>query len=485
MRRLPAFVLTLSLGALALPSHAEEEKPAPLYDVRTVAFTTTAVNYMARSVPTKADLAATPIGRRSAGTVTVNPQKGVVEVTARVREMPAAASFGPEYLTYVLWAVTPEGRANNLGEIVLDSYGGGKLQASTRMQSFALIVTAEPHFAVTLPSDIVVLENAVRPTTTGEVEAVQVRTELLPRDLYAVDAGGAIENVTGMDEDPLDILEARNAIRLARWAGAETHAADVLAKAEGLLRDAEAAKGKAAMTPARASVQAAEDARVLTLRRKREARIAAEKADSAAREEAARKQAADEAHRREQAEAEERKASLAREQAEIERMRAEAEAQRAHAARLAAERQQADLRASLLAQFSKVLDTRESDRGLVVNMSDVLFDTSRAELKPVAREHLARISGIVVAHPGLALRVEGHADSTGTADFNQKLSEARAGSVRDYLVAQGIPGETITSAGLGSSVPVAPNDTADGRAKNRRVELIVSGEVIGTKIGPQ
>jgi outer membrane protein OmpA-like peptidoglycan-associated protein len=148
-----------------------------------------------------------------------------------------------------------------------------------------------------------------------------------------------------------------------------------------------------------------------------------------------------------------------------------------------AEQERAELRDRLLKQFNMILETRDSARGLIVNMSDVLFDFGKHSLRPAAREKLAKISGIVLSHPGLRLEVEGHTDSVGSDEFNQKLSEQRAGGVREYLVSQGLNDGTVTARGFGESQPVASNDNAAGRQQNRRVELVVSGEVIGTEIG--
>jgi outer membrane protein OmpA-like peptidoglycan-associated protein len=164
---------------------------------------------------------------------------------------------------------------------------------------------------------------------------------------------------------------------------------------------------------------------------------------------------------------------------------AQAQAQQAQQLAAQSERDRQELRAKLLQQFNRILETRDTVRGLVVNIGDVLFDTGRYTLRSPAREALAKLSGIVLAYPGLRLQVEGHTDSTGTATFNQKLSEQRAATVRDYLVQQGLDMNSISAAGLGEDNPIADNSTSVGRQKNRRVEIIVSGEVIGTQIGGQ
>ena len=179
---------------------------------------------------------------------------------------------------------------------------------------------------------------------------------------------------------------------------------------------------------------------------------------------------------------------------EADRLKRENDAQRAAAQadldRAASDRAQAlaektELRADLMRQFNLILETRDTARGLIVNMSDVLFDTAKHSLRPVAREKLAKVAGIILGHPGLRLDVEGHTDSVGGDDYNQQLSEQRAAAVRDYLTQQGVAPNSVTTKGFGESQPVASNDTAAGRQQNRRVEMVVSGELIGTQIGPQ
>src|SRR6185437_10368929 len=169
--------------------------------------------------------------------------------------------------------------------------------------------------------------------------------------------------------------------------------------------------------------------------------------------------------------------------ADSEALKAQQASAEAERRRLQAENDKNQLRQRLLAQFNSVLPTRETPRGLVINMQDVLFDTGKYELKTPAREALARISGIVASHPGLNLQIEGYTDSTGTAELNQKLSEERANSVRDYLMNQGLNTSNLNAVGYGMNYPVAPNNTYEGRKQNRRVELVISGEVIGVKLG--
>jgi len=264
-------------------------------------------------------------------------------------------------------------------------------------------------------------------------------------------------------------------------------------------------------------VQTAEDAREIAIKHYEDERAENELMAGAAREARAQARAGEESDRRITAEAATADAvrqrdesdrqnlnaqaaahQAARAQADAEDARNDAQRQqraaeadsdmnRASAASSDAQLQQAlrdreELRARLLQQFNLILETRDTVRGLVVNMSDVLFDSGKYTLRPLAREKLAKISGIVLAYPSLNLAVEGNTDSVGTDSFNQQLSEQRAEGVRDYLTKQGVPESSTTAAGFGKSRPIASNDTAEGRQQNRRVELIVSGEVIGTRI---
>jgi len=480
-----------------------------------------------------------------------------MEIKAEMKDMQPATRFGPEFLTYVLWAITPEGRPLNLGEVILDNGGKGALNVTTELQAFGMIVTAEPYFGVTQPSDVVVLENFVRPgETKGIIEQVNAKFELLKRGQYAVNVPPAELKPMQLEKNrPLDLYEAENAVRIARWANADKDAADSFAKAQSLLQQAQEyqrrdAGSKPVSTTARGAVQAAEDARLIALKRQEEARLASERAAAAEREaqeknqrlqaeqaraladqqrvqadqqrvqaEQQRLQAEQQralAEQQQRVEVERRaraEAERARAEADTQRQRAEADAAAAKAARdqqaaqaqieqanrateqanrateqanqaaEQAKQEQMQLRKQLVEQFNIILETRDTARGLIVNMSDVLFDTGKFTLKPGAREKLAKISGIVLAHPGLKLEVEGHTDSMGSDESNQVLSERRASSVRDFLVQQGINQSSITARGFGESQPITTNDTTAGRQLNRRVEMVVSGDIIGNPIG--
>jgi outer membrane protein OmpA-like peptidoglycan-associated protein len=483
----------------------------PIFRVNVVSRTTKAVNYRHRGGSTTVDIKGTSLMPEARGKAKVDSKAGRLQINVDLSRLGPASKIGPQYLTYVLWAITPEGRANNLGEIVPDEYGKSSVDVTTDLQAFGLIVTAEPYFSVTRPSNEVVAENIIRQETKGFEEAIDAKFDMLEGGQYTIDVPAQqLPSVAADPKTPLTLLEARNAVAIAKAAGAAQYAPDSLQKAEDYLARAEDyLKRKQGKTPigtaARGATQMAEDARVLTLRRKEQARIAAEKqamlerqqkaeADAraaAAAEAQAKSQAEEDARRRAQAEADRATAEKAQAEAQLQQAQADAaraaalaEQQKAQAAAEEAIRQKEEQRQRLLNQLNQVLETKDTDRGLVVSMPDVLFDTGSYTLKPAARERLARISGIVLAYPDLRLEIEGHTDSVGSDAYNQTLSEKRAASVRDYLVDSNVSINNVIARGFGKTRPVADNSTGKGRQLNRRVEMIVSGDVIGTQITP-
>ncbi|MFN7994825.1 MAG: OmpA family protein [Bryobacteraceae bacterium] len=485
----------------------------PIFRVTVVSRTIKAINYHHRSGTTKIDFRGTELLPQARGEARVESQMGSTKIDVHVDHVTPASQYGPEYLTYVLWAITPEGRAENLGELAL-SGDHSKLLATSSLQVFGLIVTAEPYFAVTQPSDVVVMENFVRNDTTGTIEQVDAKYELLQRGQYILNRS-AYQPIKIKPKGPLQLAEAENAVEIARLAGAEKYAADTFQKATIALQNAQdftrGHGGKPVETNAREAAQMAEDARIITYRKIREEQLANERRlheeqlaqqRAAAEQAAAQAQAAD-AQRaaaeqaRQEAEAaaaraaqERAAADAARAAAIEEQQRAKEEAQRAReaATQADAQRQQAEnektqMRERLMQQLNTILETRETARGLIVNINDVLFDFNKYTLKPGAREKMAKVAGILLAYPGLKLQLEGHTDSVGSDEYNLKLSQQRSDTVRDFLTEQGVSPANITSVGLGKADPVASNDSAAGRQQNRRVELVVSGDVIGTQVG--
>jgi outer membrane protein OmpA-like peptidoglycan-associated protein len=520
MRKLAAlsFVLWLAIAASAQQdtTAVEPMDQTPVFRVNVVSRTTKAVNYRHRGGSTTVDFKGTSLMPEARGKAKVDSKAGRLEINAELSQVQPAGKFGVEYLTFVLWAITPEGRPVNLGEVVPNE-GRSELHVTTDLQAFGLIVTAEPYFAVTRPSTLVVVENVIRRETKGWEEAIDAKFDVLEGGQYTIDVKAAhLPSATANPKTPLDLLEARNAVAIAKAAGAEQYAGDSLHKAEDFLARAEDyLRRKQGRTPigtvSRGATQMAEDARVLTLQKKQQEKIAAEKQamlerqqkaeqeakESAEREGRAKAQAEEDARRRAQAEADrltaekaeleaqrqQAAADAARAQALLEQQKAQAEADRARHAEEEAVRQKEEMRARLLRQLNQVLETKDTVRGLIVSMPDVLFDSGQYTLKPVARERLARISGIVLAYPDLRLEIEGHTDSIGSEEFNQSLSEKRAASVRDYLVDAGVPISNVIARGFGKTRPVADNTSGEGRKLNRRVEMIVSGDVIGNVMG--
>jgi len=484
----------------------------PIFRVKVVSRTTKAVNYRHRGGSTTVDLKGTSLMPDATGRAKVDGKEGRLAISAEIQRLQPASKFGAQYLTYVLWAITPEGRSVNLGEMVPNSDGRSKIDVTTDLQAFGLVITAEPYFAVIHPSDLVVVENIVRQETKGFETPIDAKFDMLEGVEFTVDIpADQLPSTKAAPNTPLDLLEARNAVAIAKAAGAEQYAPDSLSKAQDFLMRAEDyLQRKQGRTPigtaARGATQMAEDARVLTLKNKEEERVAAEKramqeaqekaeADAKASAEAeakAKAQAEEDARRRAEAEAAQAAAQQQQAAALAEQQKAQAEAEQARLAAEQAEkekqeaiRQKEEMRARLLKQLNQVLDTRDTERGLVVSMPDVLFDPGQYTLKPAARERLARISGIVLAYPELKLQIEGYTDSTGGDEFNQRLSEKRAATVRDYLVDSGISINNVFAKGMGKANPIADNNTAAGRKLNRRVEMIVSGDVIGDVMAPQ
>ena len=528
MKRTLLFVIgsTLSLSAFAHASPQESIAVTPtgqstIVLVDETSRTVAAVDYEHRSGATDVDLAGTALLPSADGKAKVRSKRGTMEVEADFGNLQSPTTFGGEYLTYVLWAISPDGHAVNLGEVLIGGNDRSKLTATTNLQAFALIVTAEPYFAVRQPSNVVVLENVIRADTRGTSEAVNAKYELMERGGY-IPTGYKFDPVVLDARLPLEFLEARNAMRIAKSEGAEQyagesyqHAVQLMSSADGYATDRHTDR-KQLIAESRQTVQTAEDAREIAVKRIEEDRRVSERVASADAQAQARAQADEATRQKELAQSNAANAEVTAANAQAATADAQAAAAKAQAdmatnqaasaaavtsaqadadqARLAAQQAQegehqadsekAAMRAQLSEQLNKILETRDSARGLIVSMSDVLFDTGKYSLKPGAREKLAKVAGILIAYPSLNIAVGGYTDNVGGDEMNQKLSENRAGAVRDYIVNQGVTANSVTAAGFGNSVPVASNDNAAGRQENRRVELVVSGDAIGTPVNP-
>jgi outer membrane protein OmpA-like peptidoglycan-associated protein len=500
--------MVLGVSALAMPSPQQTNSSDPgtqqttqvvetktthitTFRVNVVSRTVQAVNYRHRGGATKLNFAGTDLMPAANGEAKVESKKGYIEIEVEFGKLERPTTFGNEYLTYVMWAISPEGRAINLGEVLVGDNDRSKLDVTTDLQAFALIVTAEPYYAVRQPSNVVVLENVVRDDTKGTTEPMNAKYDLLERGGY-IPTGYKFDPVVLNARLPLEFFEARNALRIARSFGAEQYASSSYQHAVSLMDQADGyatskhIDRKQMIAVSREAVQTAEDAREIAVKKliaqhqSNELQASAQAADDATRQ----KELA-------QADAAKAKSDMELSQAnsasQVAAAQADTEQARLAAAQAqqqlqAAESDKAAMRTRLSLQLNAILQTRDTARGLIVSMSDVLFDTGKYTLKPGAREKLSKVAGILIAYPGLNIAVGGYTDNVGTDQLNQGLSEQRAGAVRDYLVQQGVSTNFVTAQGFGNTLPVASNQNSAGRQENRRVELVVSGESIGTDV---
>ena len=450
----------------------------PLYRVTIVHGSAKAINYRNLKFSTQIDLKGTALCSNASGEATMKNEGGTVHITAKVKNLPPASTFGGEFLTYVLWGISPEGRATNLGELVL-KHGKSNVKVTEQLQTFGLVVTAEPYFAVSQPSDVVVLENALSKDALGQVEIIEAKYELLKRGQYNLNL--ASTEPMAMDEKtPFEVYQARNAVRIAQAAGAPTFAPEAFGKAQNYLKQAETDEGgrKGKVFMAREAIQRSEDARLIAVQRQEAQQVAMEQKLAQDKLDYAKRQADIAAAAQEAAL---REARLAETQNEALRSKNEGLQSKNEGLQSKNEGLQfknEGLRSKLMEQLNTILQTRATARGLIVNMSGVLFQTGKATLLPAAREKLAKIAGILSTHKGLMIEADGYTDSTGSDEFNQRLSAQRAENTKDYLVSQGVPAGSISFKGFGKENPIASNETNAGRQENRRVELVVSGEGI-------
>jgi len=514
MRNIVSVLLASTLGISAFAAASAQAPmgtattvamPASTYQVVLISRTVEAVNYRYHSGSTGLDFTGTSLEPSTTGKAKIESKRGTIEVIAKFENLQPPTTFGNEYLTYVLWAISPEGRAVNLGEVLIGGDEHSKVEATTDLQAFALIVTAEPYYAVRQPSDVVVLENSVRNNTKGSTVPVDVKYELMERGGY-IPSGYSFSPVVMNAHLPLEFFEAQNAIRIAKSEGADIYAADSFQKAVQLLNTADAASTnnsmdvKALIATSREVVQTAEDSREIAVKKISDMNIAMAQAASdavavnamqqadaaqaattkAQSDMAANKAAAASALALSQAQTNNANQQAANAQADA--ANAQAQAAQSNAALQQSENDKAMLRTRLIMQLNAILQTRDSARGLIISMSDVLFDTGKYSLKPGAREKLAKVAGILLAYPSLNIAVGGYTDNVGGDAMNQTLSENRADSVRDYLVSQGVAASALSATGYGDTSPVTSNDNAAGRQENRRVELVVSGDMIGNTV---
>jgi flagellar motor protein MotB len=474
----------------------------PIYQVTVTERTVKAISYQYRNGPTPIDFRGTVLLPEAKGDALVESKAGRTEIDAHVDHLPAPTRFGHEYLTYVLWAVTPEGHPKNLGELLAGSSDKAHVKVTTDLQAFGLIVTAEPYAAVRQPGDVVVLENQVRPDTIGTIEPIQVRYELMPRHGYAYNIPADVKAAEGNGpmvsmsdyETTIEIYQALNAVQIAQTAGAQRYAPDVMSKAQQELQNAQGLQSQKVdkslvIAAAREASQTAEDARALTVQRASDAELAQAQA-TAAQDQQLRLQAEAQA-RQAQAQAVEARAQSSADRAQLE---ASQQVQAMQAAPPPAaipvvvvvpeaipapprdDRPQRELRVSLLQQMTGYFQARDTPQGLVAIISD--FDFHGLTLDAANMAKVERIAALAAVHPGLNVEVDGCSDRA--SPEAERIASVRAGMVRDALMRGGLPYSAVTSRSLGNSRPLGSNATAQGRELNRRVEIVISGAPIGT-----
>jgi outer membrane protein OmpA-like peptidoglycan-associated protein len=481
--------LFLTVSGWAQTTQPKSET-VPIYHVTVVDRAVVAVNYQYRKGPTKIDFRGTVLLPQAKGDATVESKRGRTEVDASFQQVETPARFGPEYLTYVLWAITPEGQAKNLGEVSADGSDKAHLRVTTDLQVFGLVVTAEPYSSVRLPSDVVVLENQVRPDTIGSTQPIRARFELLPRGTYTYNVPADVSAFsTGPKvsmseyEQIVGVYQAQNALQIARSQGAAQYAPEVMEKAEREFRRAQQLQADKAgrsqvVSAAREAAQTAEDARALAVKRKQDAELVQTR-EQLARERQLRADA-EAAAQRANAQPDREPPPVVDSVPPPPPPPAPAPVQQSPAPRTSSQpdenRRELDRRVNLYRQLHAAVETLDTSRGLVVLVHDADFRGS--ELSPSPSANLARVAAMIAAEPGLKLEVEGYVDAAGTQAEN--LAEDRARAVRDALVAGGLHTGTIPARGMGNNRPLTSNATAAGREQNRRVEVVITGDAIGT-----
>ncbi len=476
--------------------------PVPIYSVTVVERTVKAVNYEYRNGPTKIDFRGTVLMPSAKGEATVEGQRGRTEIDAKFENVAPPTNYGREYLTYTLWAITPEGAPHNLGEVVVGGSDKAHLHVTTTLQAFGLIVTAEPYSTTRQPSDVVVMENEVRPDTIGTSKPIQAKYELLPRGQYTWEKPASMAPPVGprlsMDryESVLELYEAQNAIGIARAAGADTYAESTFQKAQELLSAAQRLQDTKApagivVQNAREAAQTAEDARTIADRRRQEEKIAGAQAEITKAQQAQANAAS--AVRQAQIEADAARAQVDAERAARQRAEADAAEARNRADRLEAAGGQplpsppmstratvpapgpkTDFRMRLFEQLNGILPTRDTPRGLVATVSDSGFNGQ--SLRDSSAAQVGRLAAVLAQHPELKVEVEGFTDEAATAATSSRRAEA----VQRTLLEQGLQNGRLSARGWGDSRPLVSNATPTGRTQNRRVEIVISGDSIGS-----
>jgi outer membrane protein OmpA-like peptidoglycan-associated protein len=498
--------------AQSAPPAPEPERTVPVYKVTVVERSLAAVNYQYRSGPTEIDFKGTVLLPMAKGHAMVESKRGRTEIDAKFDKLAPPTPFGRQYLTYVLWAISPEGAPHNLGEIVANGGNSAHVHVTTDLQVFGLMVTAEPYSAVRQPSDVVVMENQLRPDTIGQSEPIVAKAELLSRGQFTYDKQAAMEQAAvntprvSMDtyEEMLEIYQAENALGIARASHADTLAPETFNKAQASYEEARRLMDSKSgvsfvVQAARSAAETADDARVIATRRAQDSRVANAEQQAAQAQQAIAQAQAQTQQAQSDAQQARAEADQAKAQAEAERVARQQAQSRAASApnsqdlpiapppestptpRMSYEQsnpldspQQQQNRMQMLERLNGVAATRDTPRGLVVTIADGGFDNGI--LRANALESLARLAP-VLTRAAVHVSVEGFSDSTAGSG----MSERRAEAVRDGLVSQGLPANLVSVRNIGDSRPLTTNATAAGRVENRRVEIVITGQTIGLR----
>ncbi|MGZ5479106.1 MAG: OmpA family protein [Candidatus Aminicenantales bacterium] len=421
---------------------------------------------------------------------TIGFDNGQASVKAAYKKMEPAVLFAGDITAYVLWAVTPDGTVENLGEVVADKKSAsGSLQGYTGKKTFALMVTAEPFATVTRPTELVMF-------VSGQVQGLNIANTPFAFKDFTTAYKPAIDSISGIqynDPTPAAVKQAAKALEIAKRLNAAAVNPKAMDEAQVAFGKAMAARGdkKVMADQARVAAQLASQAIKDTIKAndakaavEAEAQRLAEKAALENRATTAESESARIA--RELREVQIQREALASESANLakqtETLTAERDAFKAERDKVAADREaikkeRDELAGMLKGALSSVAETTETARGVVVSLSGILFDVGTATLKPASQISVAKLAGILLVFPNMNLSIEGYTDSTGSADLNQRLSMDRARSVYEFLMTQGISNARMKYQGFGPENPVAPNDTEANRSRNRRVEVVLTQAV--------
>lgn len=482
--RISLLLLVLPV-VLRFPAYSQANPPAetrgsqPLYQVTIVSRTTKAINYGYLTAPTRIDFKGTPVLADARGEAVVEPKRGSTLLKIRFDHVSPPSRFGAQYLTYVVWAISPDGRAQNLGELTIDGSEKGKLTTSTPLQTFAMIVTAEPYYSVTQPSEVVVMENVVGRNTIGKIEEVNATYELLPRKPFTYDTGQAKVATRPVNQDQYEAItalyQALNAIQIAQSQNADEYAADRMTRARQIYEQARAypsSQSKEVVSLAREATQVAEDARAIAVKRAEGEKLATEKLDAQkvieSQPTSRQVQPAPPAPRPTPPAAPS-ESTRGRQPVTSSSSREAAAIEVDHSQFMRDNPQARANRARLLSSMPRIFEVIDSGRGIVVTIPEELANA------PALQANLEPVAAAIRPYKGLHIEVEGHTDAPNTVETTEREAER----VSLALANAGIPRDLISIRGYGNTRPRTSNSNPASRGQNRRIEIVIAGDAIG------